>query len=125
MKQVLHAWERHCTDPHLPRTMISRLKAAGLSVGGVRGYPIINTRLGEDVYSDGILRLIVDFVHKQDLVDQETLESWSAEQRVMSDEGRYFFGTMLLFLPGSKAALARARRPLGQQQPPFTGQASQ
>jgi arsenite methyltransferase len=102
MKQVLHAWERHCTDPHLPRTMISRLKAAGLSVGGVRGYPIINTRLGEDVYSDGILRLIVDFVHKQDLVDQETLESWSAEQRVMSDEGRYFFGTMRYFFLARK-----------------------
>ena len=82
--------------------MISRLKDAGLSVAGVCGYPIINTRLGEDVYSDGILRLIVDFVRKQDLVDRETLESWSAEQRAMSDKGRYFFGTMRYFFLARK-----------------------
>jgi len=104
MRKVLRVWEQHCTDPRLPRTMIPRLKAAGLSVTAVSGYPIINTRLNEDVYSDGILRLIIDFARGQGLIDDRELDAWSAEQRALSDEGRYFFSTMRYFFLATKEA---------------------
>src|SRR5262245_47505595 len=57
MKPELHAWERHCPAPHLPRTRISRLKAAGLSVGGVHGYPIARRRCLQRWYSSADRRL--------------------------------------------------------------------
>jgi hypothetical protein len=36
--------------------------------------------LAEDVYSDGLLRLIVDFARRQELIDRAVLEAWSASQ---------------------------------------------
>jgi arsenite methyltransferase len=102
MKKVLRAWEQHCTDPRLPRTINRRLKAAGLAVTSVTGYPIINTVLNEEVYSDGLLRLIMDFARQQRLIDGDELEAWSAEQRALSEQGRYFFGTMRYFFLASR-----------------------
>jgi hypothetical protein len=43
------------------------------------------TLLAEDVYSDGLLRLIVDFARRQELIDRAVLEAWSAEQHALSD----------------------------------------
>ena len=94
MRKVLHAWEAHCTDPRLPRTLGARLKAAGFSLTSVSGYPIINTRLGEDTYSDGILHLIVDFAKRQQSINLDELQTWADELRRLSDDGRYFFSTM-------------------------------
>jgi len=102
MRRIRRAWEHHCADPRLPRTMIPRLKAAGFSIAGVSGYPIINTRLGEDTYSDGIMRVIVDFVRRKQLIAEDELNAWRAEQQSLSDQGRYFFGTMRYFFLATK-----------------------
>ena len=102
MRNVLRSWEQHCTDPRLPRTIVPRLKAIGFSSVEVGGYPIINTRSGEDTYSDGIMRLIIDFARRQGLVPEHDLEAWSAEQRALSDQGRYFFGTTRYFFLATK-----------------------
>jgi SAM-dependent methyltransferase len=99
IKRVQRAWEGHCTDPHLPRTLGARLQAAGLKLEAVGGYPIINTRLGDDTYSDGIMHLIEDFVRRQNSISAGELAEWAEEQRRLSAAGRYFFGTMrYLFL---------------------------
>jgi ubiquinone/menaquinone biosynthesis C-methylase UbiE len=102
MRKMLQAWEAHCTDPRLPRTMSPRLKAAGFSISAVAGYPIINTRLGEDAYSDGIIRLMVDFVRRQKSLPEEEIDAWSAEQRMLSTDGRYFFSSMRHFFLATK-----------------------
>jgi arsenite methyltransferase len=93
MARVLSAWEAHCTDPHLPRTLIPRLRAAGFLVQGVSGFPIINTALGQN-YSSGLMELIVDFVHRQELIALNELESWRADLVALSERGEYFFSTV-------------------------------
>ena len=55
-----------------------------------------------EVYSDGLLRLIMDFARQQRLIDGDELEAWSAEQRALSEQGRYFFGTMRYFFLASR-----------------------
>jgi len=94
MTKVLAAWEAHCTDSRLPRTLAPRLRAAGFTVEGVSGFPIVNTTLAEENYSGGLLGLIVDFVRKQGSMPPEELDAWHAEQRALSEAGGYFFGTM-------------------------------
>lgn len=94
MKKVLRAWESHCANPRMPRMLGPRLNAAGFSLLIVSGYPIINTRLGEDTYSDGLSRLIIEFVQRQKLVSLDELQAWAGELRTLSDNGRYFFSTM-------------------------------
>jgi SAM-dependent methyltransferase len=94
MAKVLAAWEAHCTDSRLPRTLVPRLRAAGFVVEGVSGFPIINTTFGDDTYSGGLAGLIVDFVRKQGSMPPEELDSWRAEQLALSEKGAYFFSTM-------------------------------
>jgi len=102
MARVMRAWEVHCTDPRLPRTLRPRL-AGRFRVEKVVGYPIVNTRLGEDTYSDGIMRLLVEFVRRQKSLAAEELDAWADDLQTLSEQGRYFFAlTRFLFL-ASKA----------------------
>lgn len=94
MNRVLREWEQHCSDPRLPRTLAPRLRAAGFKLQQVVGHPIINLRLGEDTYSNGIMWLIADFLRNRRAMPQHEVESWKSELRSLSEEGRYFFGTM-------------------------------
>jgi ubiquinone/menaquinone biosynthesis C-methylase UbiE len=94
MAKIMRAWEKHCTDPRLPRTLMPRLRTAGFAVEGVSGFPIVNTTLAEENYSGGIIAMITDFVHGQGAVSMEELDAWKIEQHVLSEKGQYFFGTM-------------------------------
>ena len=97
MSRVQRAWEAHCSDSRLPRALAPRLKAAGFAIKSVSGYPIVNVRLGEDTYSDGIMRLIIDFLRQQKSVAADELDAWADEQHKLSIAGRYFFSTMRYF----------------------------
>ena len=101
MRTVMRAWEQHCTDPYLPRTLGARLRAVGFALRNVIGYPIINTQIA-DSYSEGILRLATDFVTSRNSVPKAELDAWAAEQRALSEQGRYFFGSTRYFFLAEK-----------------------
>jgi len=103
MAKVLTAWEAHCTDSRLPRTLAPRLRAAGLAVEGVSGFPIIDTTLAEENYSGGLIVSIVEFLRKQGSVPPEELEAWRADLMALSAKGEYFFGTMRYMFRARKA----------------------
>ena len=94
---MLRAWEVHCVDPRLPRTLAPRLRAAGFMVDLVRGHPIINTRLGADIFSQNIMQMMANFVSKQDgVVDAD---GWLSDLHGLNDDNRYFFAmTRFMFL---------------------------
>jgi ubiquinone/menaquinone biosynthesis C-methylase UbiE len=103
MAKVMRAWEAHCADPRLPRTLMPRLAAAGFRLDGVSGWSIVNTSLHEQNYSRGILGLIEEFVGRANAVAKDELAAWAAEQRALSDAGAYFFATTRLFFRATKA----------------------
>jgi arsenite methyltransferase len=80
MPRVLHAWERHCTDPRLPARNHSPHDGCRAVDRWRQRISDHQTLLGEDVYSNGLLRLIVDFARRQGLIDRAVLEAWSASQ---------------------------------------------
>ena len=97
MTAMLRVWEAHCADPRLPRTLGPRLRAAGFKVDLVRGHPIINTRLGADIYSQSVMQMMANFVRKQDgVVD---VDGWHSDLHGLNDDNRYFFAlTRFMFL---------------------------
>jgi ubiquinone/menaquinone biosynthesis C-methylase UbiE len=103
MAKVLSAWEAHCVDSQLPRTLIPRLSAVGFVIEGVSGFPIINTTLAEANYSGGMVELIADFVRRQKSVSPNELERWRADLVALSERGEYFFATMRYIFRARKA----------------------
>jgi arsenite methyltransferase len=99
MRAMLTAWEVHCADPRLPRTLAPRLGAAGFDVRSVHGHPIINTRLGDDTYSQGIMELIAAFVRRRHGDKAAEAAAWEADLRALDRQGEYFFSlTRFLFV---------------------------
>ena len=97
MREIMKAWERHCTDPHLPRTLLPRFREAGFDVISVEGFSIVNTAI-ERSYSQGLLKLAADFVVGKGLAKRSDVEAWVAEQYALDQQGRYFFGSMRYFV---------------------------
>lgn len=101
MRALLTVWEGHCADPRLPRTLVPRLRAAGFDVSAVHGHPIINTRLGVDTYSQGIMELLAAFVRKRHGETAALADAWFADLHDLDRQGGYFFAlTRFLFLAG-------------------------
>jgi ubiquinone/menaquinone biosynthesis C-methylase UbiE len=99
MRTMLDVWEAHCADPRLPRSLGPRLRAAGLEVSEVAGHPIINTRLGEETYSQGIMQLIGAFVRRQKSPIAMQVDDWLADLAALDVRGEYFFSlTRFMFL---------------------------
>jgi arsenite methyltransferase len=87
MARVKKAWEEHCADPRLPRTLAPRLRAVGFDILAVTGFPIINTSLDPSTLSHALVGLIVDFIATRGTVPRDDLDGWAAELHALSDEG--------------------------------------
>jgi arsenite methyltransferase len=99
MARIKTAWEEHCADPRLPRTLVPRLRAAGFAAVQVTGYPIINTSLEPGTLSGALIGLVADFLARRGTVPPDEIAGWAAELRSLDADGRYFFSLLrCLFL---------------------------
>src|SRR5262249_50664655 len=90
MARIMRAWDQHCADSRLPRTLIPRLRAAGFTIVAVEGYPIINTAWRRGDFSHGLSRLIVDFLRKRGF-DPAVLDGWQADLQDTEARNASFF----------------------------------
>lgn len=93
MRTMLTAWEPHCADPRLPRTLVARMREGGFEIRDVRGYTIVNTRAGDDTYSGNIIKLMANFVRRRKSVDEAVIDAWLADLMALDAMGHYFFST--------------------------------
>jgi arsenite methyltransferase len=93
MARVMKAFEPHCADSRLPRTLGARLRAAGLRVDGVECFPIVNADRYDGCYSQGILPFISAYVSGQGSVPDDILRDWADEQDRLDARGEHFFST--------------------------------
>jgi arsenite methyltransferase len=91
MSRVLTAWREHLVDPHLPRTLSTKLRQAGFSVRRQQVIPLLNTECGADTYSGGLIGFIKGFVVGRNSVTQEEAEAWAEDLRLLGQGGEYFF----------------------------------
>jgi arsenite methyltransferase len=102
MAQMKKGWEMHCADPRLPRTLIPRLRAAGLKVMDVEGYPIINTTYRPDDFCYGLSRLIADFLLTRGF-DAAVVDGWLADLLTIEQRNSSFFSLNRYFFSVEKA----------------------
>lgn len=105
MIRILEAWDEHLADPYLPRTLASRLSAAGFEVTAQTVLPIFNPRFEEATYSNRMIDLIAAFVVGRRGITAEEAGAWAAELRQLGGDQRYFFSlNRYLFMATKPAA---------------------
>lgn len=102
MERILRAWEAHCADPRLPRTLAPKLRSAGFTDVVVSGYPIINTSFDTDTFSHGVVGLMRAFITRKSSLPAEELDAWIADLHTLDAERRCFFSTMRFFFEARK-----------------------
>jgi arsenite methyltransferase len=91
MNRVLDAFTEHCAHTALPRTLPSRLRAAGFLLREPRVIPQFDILFTADTYSYQIARLIGSFVPGRRGVKEEEADSWLDDLRQTNERGAYFF----------------------------------
>jgi arsenite methyltransferase len=90
MRRVLAAWTQRFADPHLPRTLAPRLRAAGFEVTGCDVLVVLNTEYDLNTYSVSNGRIVAGFAAEQG-VPREIVEAWWADLERLGERGEYFF----------------------------------
>jgi ubiquinone/menaquinone biosynthesis C-methylase UbiE len=91
MDRVLAAWNDHCVDPYLPRTLAPTLTRLGFLVQHRDVIPLFNPVYDANTYSYGLIGLIGAFVVGRRGVTQEEVTAWAGDLRQLGEDGSYFF----------------------------------
>jgi SAM-dependent methyltransferase len=96
MERVLAGWRRRVADPHLPRTLAPRLRAAGFEVTGQEVMTIFDPRGEPGSYSAcQIEHLGASAIG----VEPAEVQAWAEDLRQLARTGAYFFSvTRYIFL---------------------------
>jgi hypothetical protein len=101
MALIMKGWEMHCADPRLPRTLIPRLRAVGLKIVSVEGYPITNTTYRPNDFSHGLSRLIADFLLAKGF-ERRMLDHWLSDLSETERRNQSFFSLNRYFFSVAK-----------------------
>ena len=91
MARVLTAWREHLVDPHLPRTLSTKLGQAGFSVKHQQVIPMFNAVHCANTFSGGLTGIIEAFVVGRNGVTREEAEAWAEDLQLLGQRGEYFF----------------------------------
>jgi len=91
-ERVLDAWDEHLADPSLPRTLKSRLLAAGFADVSWEAHPFVTLEFdAETYYGAALVPFIAAFVAGRRGVTTEDAARWLAEQRALGERGEFYF----------------------------------
>jgi arsenite methyltransferase len=89
--RILAAWDEHLVDPHLPRTLGTRLKQAGFRTQRCSVHTLLNTDYDPGTFSYGMSDLIAEFVSGRGKVTPAEVGAWIEDLRALKERGEYFF----------------------------------
>lgn len=102
MRKVLTAWDEHLVHRSLPRTLGSRMRAAGFEDVAFEGHVFATDRLVPDAYGGAIVGLVAQFVTGRNGLSQDEVEAWQADLRDLDERGQYFFACVQYCFTGRK-----------------------
>jgi arsenite methyltransferase len=91
MDRILTAWNEHCVNPYLPRTLVPMLERLGFLVKQQEVMSLFNPAYNANTYSYGLIGLIDAFVAGRQDGKQEEAKAWADDLRQLGKEGAYFF----------------------------------
>ncbi len=91
MNEILMAWEKHASQPRLPRILAGKLRRAGFSVEVQQVVPLFNPEFNQNTYSNRLIDLIVPFVTGHADIPIAEANAWAHDLRQSGERGDYFF----------------------------------
>lgn len=91
MNRILEAWNEHCRDPYLPRTLGRRLRVEAFQVEKEGIIEILNTEYSANTYSYGLIDFIARYVPDKGDITAEEATAWAEDLRRIGEEQAYFF----------------------------------
>lgn len=104
MTRMLSAWEEHLAHPTLPRTLATRLTAAGFEVTDVERYSVLERSGDVADYASMMIMAIASFAPGRRGLTQEDASAWAEEQRALRESGGFHFSVGQYFFMARKAA---------------------
>jgi arsenite methyltransferase len=101
---VLRAWDEHLTHPWLPRTLASRLRAAGFEDVSMSAHPFVTLALDPDTYGGALLPFIGQFVVGRQGLGEDEVQAWMADQRERDARGEFYFAVIQFCFTARKPA---------------------
>lgn len=102
-ERVLKAWDRHLAHPSLPRSLAPRLAEAGFEDVDARGqiFTTIST-LDPETYGGAIIPIIASYITSNNLMDDDSVAFWVADQHRLSEKGEFYFACIQFCFTGVK-----------------------
>lgn len=91
MERVMRAFDEHLAHPSLPRTLATRLGAAGFTDVEMAAHAFSSCENDPETYGAAVLPGIRSFVPGHQGITDEEAKAWLAEQRELGKRGEYFF----------------------------------
>lgn len=94
MERVLHCWDDHLADPHLPATLGARMRRAGFRVLRVEIVPMLSPRWQPVSYAAGIMKTIRGYAAangERHGLSKEEVQAWYDDQLRLAERGEFFF----------------------------------
>jgi arsenite methyltransferase len=90
---VLRAWDEHLAHATLPRTLGTRLRAAGFEDVRMEAHAFATSEFDPDGYGPALIPFIGDFVAGRQGIGEEEAQAWVAEQRELGQRGEFYFAS--------------------------------
>jgi arsenite methyltransferase len=96
MERVLKGWDKHLTDPWLPRTLAARMREAGFEDVQLQGHAFATDDVTEETYAGAMVPLLAGYV------GTDEAQEWAAEQRELQARGQAYFACIQFCFMGTK-----------------------
>ncbi len=93
MARVLAAFEPHCANSRLPRTLRPHLNRAGLTDVTVSAFPIVTLDRFAGAYSAMIVPFIAAYVRENGTIPGAELKDWADDLDALDARGEHFFAS--------------------------------
>jgi arsenite methyltransferase len=90
-ERVMRAWDEHLTHRSLPRTLASRLRAAGFADVEMQGHLFATADFDDETYGAATVSVIGAFVGGRESITEDDAARWVAEQRELGKRGEFYF----------------------------------
>jgi hypothetical protein len=96
MARFLAAWDKHLTDPTLPRTLSAQMRAAGFEDVEMQGHAFVSDNLTEETYAGALVPMMAGYV------GTDEAQHWAAEQRELAGRGESYFACIQFCFTGTR-----------------------
>ena len=90
-ERVLAAWDEHLTHRSLPRSLTSRIRAAGFDNVAMQGHVFATADFDAETYGAATVAVMGAFVAGRESVGERDAARWVAEQRKLGERGELYF----------------------------------